>query len=481
MDSLVARLGGLPLAIVQAGRYMQETGTSCPSYLGLYKTSWSALQAEVPRMRDYANGSVQTTWTISYDRIQQLDPAAAKLLQLWAYLDHQDLWFGLLARGSRGSKDPDWLQAIAGQELRFKGVMKRLLAYSLVESHHDTESYSMHPVVHDWCTESISCGKVDLRRLALTTVGQATPGQSEPMYWAIEQRLLPHASRCMQQLHTTEEFDRIEDIDCNDAFHSLGLLYADQGKLIEAEEMYQRALDGKEKAWGLEHTSTLDTVNNLGDLYRNQGKLVEAEKICQRALDGKEKAWGPEHTSTLNTVNNLGILYRNQGKLVEAEEMYQRALDGYEKAWGPEHTSTLATVNSLGLLYANQGKLVEAEEMFQRALDGKEKAWGPEHTSTLATVNNLGSLYANQGKLIEAEEMYQRALDGYKKAWGLEYTSTLATVNNLGSLYADQGKLAEAEKMYQRALDGYEKALGPEHLYTKKIERNLKRLQLRKV
>jgi tetratricopeptide (TPR) repeat protein len=31
--------------------------------------------------------------------------------------------------------------------------------------------------------------------------------------------------------------------------------------------MYQRALQGKEKAWGLEHTSTLDTVNNLGAFY----------------------------------------------------------------------------------------------------------------------------------------------------------------------------------------------------------------------
>jgi tetratricopeptide (TPR) repeat protein len=60
-------------------------------------------------------------------------------------------------------------------------------------------------------------------------------------------------------------------------------------------------------------------------LYADQGKLVEAEQICQRALKGKEKVWGPEHTSTLDTVNNLGLLYADQGKLVEAEQMYQRA------------------------------------------------------------------------------------------------------------------------------------------------------------
>jgi Tetratricopeptide repeat len=42
-------------------------------------------------------------------------------------------------------------------------------------------------------------------------------------------------------------------------------------------------------------TSTLSTVNNLGALYADQGKMDEAERMYQRALQGKEKAWGPEH------------------------------------------------------------------------------------------------------------------------------------------------------------------------------------------
>jgi tetratricopeptide repeat protein len=60
----------------------------------------------------------------------------------------------------------------------------------------------------------------------------------------------------------------------------LGVFYADQGKLDEAEKMYQRALQGYEKAWGPDHIhiSTLDTVNNLGVLYTDQGKLDEAER-----------------------------------------------------------------------------------------------------------------------------------------------------------------------------------------------------------
>lgn len=66
-----------------------------------------------------------------------------------------------------------------------------------------------------------------------------------------------------------------------------------------------------------------------------------------RALAGKEKALGPEHTSILRTVNNLGNLYRDQGKLREAEDMYVRALAGYEKVLGPEHAKTVIVRRNL--------------------------------------------------------------------------------------------------------------------------------------
>jgi tetratricopeptide (TPR) repeat protein len=63
--------------------------------------------------------------------------------------------------------------------------------------------------------------------------------------------------------------------------------------------MYERALQGREKTLGTEHTSTLQTVDNLGVLYQNQGKLAEAEQMFERALQGREKALGAEHASTL--------------------------------------------------------------------------------------------------------------------------------------------------------------------------------------
>ncbi|GFF56548.1 putative Pfs, NB-ARC and TPR domain protein [Aspergillus udagawae] len=469
--ALTNRLDGLPLAIVIAGAFMRETGTSITEYLQYYQESWSDLQLQSNPERQYQKGNMLQTWAISYREVRQRDARAAELLLLLAHFDNRDIWYELIKSSSYSLNVPIWLKTTISSELAFKIGVKSLIGFSLLETKQQEGVYAMHPVVQDWCIHlagiETSVDSAQLDELALISVGYTVPSSSARNYTELQQRLIPHANY-VRHGNWSSDNPAVWG-----ALLGLGNLYKDQGKLKEAEEMYQQALAGYEKALGPDHTSTLDTINNLGSLYKDQGKLKEAEEMYQQALAGYEKALGPDHTSTLDAVNNLGSLYRDQGKLEKAEEMYQRALAGYKEALGPDHTSALNTVNNLGLLYSNQGKLKEAEEMYQQALAGYEKALGPDHTSTLNAVNNLGSLYRDQGKLKEAEEMYQQALAGYEKALGPDHTSTLNTVNNLGVLYSNKGKLKEAGEMYQRALAGYNKALGPNHTSTLDAINNL--------
>jgi tetratricopeptide (TPR) repeat protein len=69
--------------------------------------------------------------------------------------------------------------------------------------------------------------------------------------------------------------------------------------------------------------------------------------MYQRALEGYEKALGRDHTSTLNTVNNLGLLYADQGRPTEAESMYQRALSGFRVALGLSHWKTQLVIRDV--------------------------------------------------------------------------------------------------------------------------------------
>ena len=399
MVVLASRLDGLPLAIVIAGGFMRETGTSITEYLQYYQVSWSDLHLQSNPERQYQQGNMLQTWMISYREIQKRDANAAKLLLFLARFDNRDIWFELIKGSSHYSNLPVWLERTISSRIAFKIGAKVLIGFSLLEIKEQEGGYGMHPVVQDWCIHLASTDKavnsIQLNELALVSVGCTVPSTSVRNYSELQQRLIPHANY-------------VRDRDCPgddnavwEAFHGLGDLYSDQGKLQEAEEMYERALAGKEKALGLDHMSTLDTVNNLGNLYKDQGKLKEAEEMYQRALTGYEKALGPDHASTLNTVNNFGNLYSDQGKLNEAEEMYQRALAAREKALGSYHEThppTLNTINNLGLLYSDQGKLKEAEEMYQRSRTGYERVFGPDHSRTRRLVDMLDALYITDVK-----------------------------------------------------------------------------------
>ena len=382
--ALARKLDGLPLALSTAGTYLTQVSTSWRQYLQDYESAWGQLQKLSPQLLTYENRAMYSTWNISFASIRRRSESAAMLLRLWAFFGNEDLWYELLRR--RGTKDgPKWLRDLTETRLAFDQSMRMLCSHGLVEpgsitaqNGSESSGYSVHACVHAWIIHVLNGpNEQALAALAMECTSLHVPGPEIPQYWLIQRRLLLHADRCRQLLGEVDNDGRSTWMPA-----ALGLLYKDQGRHKEAEAMYERALAGKEKAWGPEHTSTLDIVNNLGNLYAEQGRHKEAEAMYERALAGKEKTWGPEHMSTLDTVNNLGLLYAAQGRHKEAEAMYERALKGYEKTWGPEHTSTLDTVNSLGLIYTAQGRHKEAEAMYERALEGYEKALGKDAVLT---------------------------------------------------------------------------------------------------
>ena len=317
-------------------------------------------------LQEYGDRSVLTTWKISYEQVQSRSEEAAGLLRLWGFLDCGDLWYELVASASRiheSIKTPDWLLRLVENELEFLSSLQLLSHYSLVDAKEDASSHSMHAVLHEWCYHLAEGGERSmLSGIAASIVAQMIPHDSAPEYWKLRKRLLPHASRvqrwmddeCLQQPDGANGWIAQPWI-----YHSLGILFVHQGKLVVAEKMDLRALQGYERAFGAEHTSTLNAVNHLGSIYQDQGKLVDAEKMYLRALQGYEKALGAETVATyrpaLNTVANLGYLYRDQAKLAEAEFMFSRALIGFQTTLGPSHEKCQRLSSAITSLSRFQG------------------------------------------------------------------------------------------------------------------------------
>jgi tetratricopeptide (TPR) repeat protein len=109
-----------------------------------------------------------------------------------------------------------------------------------------------------------------------------------------------------------------------------------QGRYAAAEHALRQALQEVEH-FGPTDTRVAVVLNNSASLRHNQGKLAEAESLYQRALAIREQKYGPHHPLVAQSLNNLASLYRELGKHHEAEEFLQRVLAIAEAVVGPHH------------------------------------------------------------------------------------------------------------------------------------------------
>ncbi|HEY5006203.1 MAG TPA: NB-ARC domain-containing protein, partial [Ktedonobacteraceae bacterium] len=79
--TIAKAMDGLPLALDQAGAYIEETGCNLPDYLQLYLKQPTDLLQERGERKDYHPDLVAKTWALSFEKVQQANPAAADLLR----------------------------------------------------------------------------------------------------------------------------------------------------------------------------------------------------------------------------------------------------------------------------------------------------------------------------------------------------------------------------------------------------------------
>jgi tetratricopeptide (TPR) repeat protein len=168
------------------------------------------------------------------------------------------------------------------------------------------------------------------------------------------------------------------------SLNSLAELYRTQGKYSEAEPLYKREIDIREKlpryiGAGSYQVPNIfasfslgNSLNNLADLYRVQGKYTEAEPLYKRSLEISEEISGKDSSgfwryNMANSLNGLAELYRAQKKYAEAEPLYKRSLKMMEKALGPNHPGVADVLDNLAMCCREMGKLDEAENLEVRA------------------------------------------------------------------------------------------------------------------
>jgi tetratricopeptide (TPR) repeat protein len=333
-SAIVQEMDGLPLAIDQAGAFIEETGCSVSDYLQRYRQRQDVLLKRRGGPGKEHPEPVATTWSLSFERVEQLDPLAAELLRYCAFLAPDAIPEQMIIDGA--SELGTHLRPIAENPLLLDEALATLLRFSLVKRKRDEGTFSIHRLV-----QAILKGSLDTEKQRqyaesiVKAVNQAFPDVSDYRNWPRCQQYLPHAQVCVDLIDTWEfTFNEAGRLLINLAYY-----LRERAQYEEAEPLSQRAIAIGEKALGPEHPTLAIRLSNLAMLYNNQGKYEEAEPILQRAITIDEKTLEPEHPGLATDLSNLANLYSNQGKYEQAEPLYQRALAIYEQKY-PSHPHT---------------------------------------------------------------------------------------------------------------------------------------------
>ena len=343
--NLLEQLTFLPLAIVQAAAYINENGIALSDYLSLLEEQEQdvveLLSEDFEDDGRYpdAKNPVATTWLISFEQIQRLEPLAADYLSFISCVAPKDIPQSLLPPGPSCNK-----KTVA---------VGTLNAYSFVSKRTD-DALDVHRLVqlatrswlrdqgqwHVWADRTLT------RLVEVVPLG----GRDKREVWIA---YLPHAIRVVGMTELWEAEGRMSLLD------RIGCCERTLGRYRAAEWAHRQLLERREKVLGKDHPLMLVSMNEVARALNGQGKYAEAEKMHRETLALKEKVLGKEHPETLTSINNLALALDNQGKYAEAEKMHRERLALKEKVSGKEHPGTLRNMNNLAQALGNQGKYAD--------------------------------------------------------------------------------------------------------------------------
>ncbi|HEY1353760.1 MAG TPA: tetratricopeptide repeat protein [Ktedonobacteraceae bacterium] len=449
-------LGGLPLALDQAGAYLAATQTDLRTYQQWYQQYRARLLAE-RRGREHP-ASVAATLSLSFQQVAARNPASADLLRLCAYLSPDTIPETILTH-CQDTLEP-FRTYHAADTLWFSQAIAILRAYSLVKRDGQRQILLVHHLVQAVLQDSMGAdAQAYWAERALLAVNSAFP-RNEYASWPQCEQLLPQA---LVVIEHSERFHLLLP-EAGRLLNETASYLQDRARYTTAEPLYLRALALRTQLLGPEHLDVATSLNGLANLYAQQSKEAEAEPLYQQALAIREHHLGSEHPDVATLLNNLAILSQRQAKETEAEQLYQRALRIWKQLPAHRQSDVAYPLTGLASLYRKQGAYAKAEPLYQQALAIREQQLGPDHPLVASPLNNLAGLYRVQGKMAEAEALYQRALRILEQQLGLEHPDVVYPLIGLAILYHAQGRHIAAEVLYQRALQIWQQGAKPSEI-----------------
>ena len=129
-----------------------------------------------------------------------------------------------------------------------------------------------------------------------------------------------------------------------------------------------------------------------GMFFAPQGKLEEAEKLFEQSMAIDINIYGKDHPEVATDLSNLADLKQEQARVMDPLNHALKHFLNHALNHPPLCLRSLLECSS-------QGKLEEAETLYKKSLAIRIKIFGKNHPKVATVLNNLASLKRQQARV----------------------------------------------------------------------------------
>jgi len=507
-DRIAHVLGDLPLALEQAGAWLEETGTSAATYIEQLDTQLMRV-LDLNRLLDYP-APAMATWNMSLERLQSKSPAAVRLLQVCACCSPGPISMDLLYSDEMIEALLPFDETLA-EPMMLGRVIREVTGFALARTDTSSNSIQVHRLVQAVIRSQMSDRE---RREVQHSVhrilvgarprnGEAEDSKTWDRYNMIWPHLMPsQAAECedertrqllidwVRYLWLRGELDAGLNLASQIAtlwagtlgenhrqtlylrFHAANLMRS-QGRFDEARDLDTDVLSRQRETLGADHPHTLMTAGSLAADLRALGEFREALTRDQETYNLFREQFGDDNPRTLALANNLAVSLRLVGDCFEARRIDRETLDRRRRVLGLNHPYTLFSSANLALDMRAAGQYRESAELLQSTYGRYCELLGDDLIPSLRTAKSLAVSLRKAGDQAAAKRLTEETYQLYLSRYGGENPDALSCALNLACDYSATGDKEQARELVTNVHTAYHRLLGPGHPYTLVAASNL--------
>ncbi|MFD3577568.1 tetratricopeptide repeat protein [Streptomyces sp. NPDC058644] len=470
---LAARLGGLPLALRAAGRYLTEQTSRYRTFTeyqqALDQDLAPLLGPEHPDATDpeTARVLVRYTWEISLDQLAaDRRPLARPVLRLLSLFADAPIPRPLIVG--------DFVRAAVGETVT-EGALDEALAglrrYDLLQTTEiplaDDVAASclvLHPLVREVNAYILSVTTPDVAewrmQVARHLMSQARElSDASQSSWDRARLIAPHLA-LVAELGTDGSIPLPE---ARDALENLAALLSDAGAHPLQLALRRSAHAMARQVLGADHPDTLECLGKHARALRAMGDYSAAVDQHREVLAARTRVLGPSHLDTISSRHHLARALRYLGRHAESADLARDTSRALNSRLGPDHPETLASRDVLALALDSLGSPGEAAEIHTEVAEIRTRVLGPAHPRTISSLNHLADSLNRLGAHAQAARLARETVRTAHQALGPDHPRTLNGRHALATALYGLGEFGEAVRIHQDVLQARTRILDAEH------------------